>query len=68
MFQKIQLELTDKGERDGKDMKMIIRKMLCLYNLKGRKRFECLGIYKNIILGRTLRNVLEAGLDSAERS
>jgi len=42
-------------------MKIIIRKMLCLYNLKGRNRLECLGIDKNMILEWTLRNVLEAG-------
>jgi hypothetical protein len=67
-FQKIQLELADQGGRNGKDMKMMIRKTLCLYNLMGRNRLECLGIDKNIILEWTLRNVLEAALGSAERS
>lgn len=63
-FHKIQLELACQGRRFGKDMKMIIPKILCLCNLKGRNR---LAIEKSI-LEWTLKNVLEAGLGSAERS
>jgi len=58
------LELTDQGGRKGKDMNVIIRKMLCLCNLKRRNR---LAIEKNM-LEWTLTNVLEAGMGSAERS
>jgi len=36
---------------------------------EGKKnRLYCLGIHRNLILEWTLRNVLEAGLGSAERS
>ena len=63
-FQKIQLDLTDQGGRNGNVMNMIIRKTLCLCNLKERNR---LAIEKSM-LEWTLTNVLEASLGSAERS